>query len=309
MKKRKMYFHWKRLMNLTTALVVLVLFQSNISRSQDYTEYYRLCNDADSLIYLGEDQYALETFQRAFKTVEYPLLRELQDAYKLAINLSEFDAAENYGKSLLLGTGKGTIIKTESETFKASQQYRRLLDSSEIYLKEYENRINWEYVAIIDSLYYIDQRIVRKNKSIKGNYNIDKKSLPKDLFELDQGLWLHLSTLIDSLGFPSVRNVSAEASYRASLIIHHNLREEQNASYHPRIFGYLKSGEYSLLNFTVWYEQYQTEVLGTTFFTTWDKNLTAENLARIDRNRRAFHLKGINAYELKSDGLVMSVKW
>lgn len=59
----------------------------------------------------------------------------------------------------------------------------------------------------------------------------------------------------------------------------------------------------------VWYEQFQQQNYGQTFFTTWDGNLSIENLARIEKNRRMFYLKGLDAYYLKNNGRYMDKKW
>ena len=49
----------------------------------------------------------------------------------------------------------------------------------------------------------------------------------------------------------------------------------------------------------VWYEQFQMQVNNSAFFTTWDENISDENLQQIDANRRQFYLKGVNSYTLK----------
>jgi hypothetical protein len=59
----------------------------------------------------------------------------------------------------------------------------------------------------------------------------------------------------------------------------------------------------------VWYEQFQQQNYGQTFFTTWDGNLTVENLTRIEKNRRMVYLKGLNDYNLKKNGRYMEAKW
>ena len=75
------------------------------------------------------------------------------------------------------------------------------------------------------------------------------------------------------------------------------------------IFEFVKRGDYIPEDLMVWYEQFQQQNYGQTFFTTWDGNLTTENLTRIEKNRRMNYLKGLDAYYLKKIGRYMEVKW
>ena len=68
-------------------------------------------------------------------------------------------------------------------------------------------------------------------------------------------------------------------------------------------------GEYLPEDVFLWYEQYNMQELKQTFFSTWDGNISVENLARIDLNQKAFYMKGIAAFELKKGGMIMDSKW
>lgn len=277
--------------------------------SQDYSDYYLKCNLSDSISYSGDYQGALDEINRAFASVDYVHSEKYIKAYHLAVKLQKFDEAFEFGKKIIINSGEKNKIHTQSTDFRATKYYRFLLDSTNQYMDQFNNRVNHYYKEIIDSLHFVDQRIIRRNKSVKGKYSINKKNLPKNRFELDSTNWLMLSNLIDSLGFPSEQNVGSKTYYDAWIIIHHNLRLKENASYHDKIFEFIRRGDYLPEHFAFWYEQYQMQVKGRTFFTTWDEDISTVNLKRIDVNRRAFYLKGINSFDIQNNGLKMIAKW
>ena len=156
---------------------------------------------------------------------------------------------------------------------------------------------------------FVDQYIIRKNRTYKKDYEIDESKLPENLFELDNSNWKLLYSNIHELGFPSEENVGKSAYFKARIILHHNLRLEENEKYHKEIFEFVKTGDYLPNDIMVWYEQFQMQVNGQTFFTTWDGDTTLENLKKIDANRRRFYLKGINTYKLNKNGKIMKSLW
>jgi hypothetical protein len=295
-------------MNKTILLFTLLLSYNN-AKSQDYSNYYEQCNTADSLAYVGLHNQALDTLKLTFQSVDYIHSLNIRVAYLLAIKLEKFEDAFDYGKKLLINSGEKGYINTKSVEFKQSIYYNQLTDSADFYLKKFNNRVNQDYINLIDSLYYIDQRIIRKNRSVRGKFDIIKKSLPKNRFELDSSNWLVLSKLIDSLGFPSEQNVGKNAYGKVCIIIHHNLRLKENEDYHPKIFEFIRIGDYLPQSLSFWYEQYQMQVKGRTFFTTWDEDISKINLSRIDINRRTFFLKGINSFDIQNNGRKMNSKW
>lgn len=294
---------------MKTFNINIFIFLFTYAFGQDYKNYYLDCNLSDSLSYNQQNEQALIKLKEAFTKVDYVHSKNFVKAYHLAIKLKKYDEAFEFGKMIIINSGEKNKIITQSSEFKKTCYYKNLKDSIDEYTNKFNNRINHFYKSIIDSLYYIDQRIIRNNRSIKKKYKIISKSLPNDRFELDSVNWLILSKLIDSLGFPSEQNVGYETYSKASIIIHHNLRLEKNSRYHNRIFEFIKNGDYLPENFFFWYEQYQMQIIGNTFFTTWDKNTSTENLKRIDINRRAFYLKGINSYKIEKNGMSMISLW
>jgi hypothetical protein len=294
---------------IKSTLFFLASFLFNSGFAQNYEFYYLQCNKADSLEFNGKKHEALNTYKLAFQTVDFVHTKKLIKAYKLAIETSSFEDAFHFGKNIILNTGKTHLIRTKSVDFNKSNFYQSLIDSSKFYINDYNNRINHEYIKIIDSLIFIDQYIIRNNKSYKADYNIDKIKLPDNLFDLDSSNWHLLYDCIIIWGVPSEQNVGYETYNKVWAVLHHNLRLKENEKYHKEIFEYVKKGDYLPDDLTVWYEQFQQQNYGQTFFTTWDGNLSPENLTRIEKNRRMIYLKGLNSYNLKKNGRYMEAKW
>ena len=295
-------------------MLKIILFISlgiayNNSIAQNYELYYFQCNSADSLKFYGQKWEALNTYKLAFQSVDFVHTEKLRKAYQLAVETNSFEDAYNFGRKIILNSGKTDLIRTKSIAFKKSNFYQLLIDSSEYHLATYNQRINHQYIKIIDSLIYIDQYIIRNNKSYKAGYNIDGAKLPENLFDLDRSNWNMLYGCIKEIGFPSEETVGYETYNKVWAILHHNLRLKENEKYHLEIFDYVRSGDYLPEDLLVWYEQFQLQNNGQTFFTTWDGNLTIENLKRIEKNRRYHYLKGLDAFYLKKNGRFMDVKW
>ena len=289
-------------------LTVGLLFRF-FSVAQNYPSYYLLCNKADSLQFLGQKEAAFRTYNQAFQMVSFVHTKKLQKAYLLAIELRAYNAAFDLGRLIIRNSGQPDLIKVKNRRFKRSSCYQSLKDSSAYYLEIYHNRINHDFVALIDSLIFIDQYIIRGNKTYKAAYQINLRSLPLKLFDLDSSNWQLLYSSIQKWGFPSEENIGYEANQKVWAILHHNLRLIENEKYHAEIFNFVESGAYLPEDLVVWYEQFQQQNYNQTYFTTWDGNLSTENLERIENNLRRFYLKGLCAYELRKGGRYMIAKW
>jgi hypothetical protein len=144
---------------------------------------------------------------------------------------------------------------------------------------------------------------------VRGQYAINKDRLPDNLFQLDSSNWLTFHACVQKFGFPSEENVGFDSYNNTIALLIHNLRKPGNKKYHAEYFGYIKKGDYLPRSIVLWYEQYNMNVLGRTFFTTWDENTSEENIKRINRNRRKFYLKGMNSVKLSGNGRKMRSLW
>jgi len=283
----------------TVCTLICSLFVIFSVQAQDYSTYYTLCNEADSLAYKGKKEKALTTLEQAFHAVEYVQGKKYRKAYLLSIELKAFEKAVEYGKKMVIHSGEKRMLNNPSKPFKKSVYYRQLKDSTASYLNSHAQRINHEFKMLIDSLYFIDQYIIRKNTTVKSRYRVNTDALPKNRYDLDALNWQLLHASIQKYGFPSEQLVGQRAYEQACILLIHNLRLKENESYHQEFIAYVFSGKYDPNDFYFWYEQYQTRVKGTTFFTLWDGNTDSENLKRIDKNRRHYFLKGISSWKIR----------
>lgn len=293
----------------TGRLTLILFFVHYYVSAQNYEVFYRCSNKSDSLEYVKEYQKALDTLEYGFKTVDFIPSDFVLKALDLTVKNGLNEKAYTYAKMSLINSGDQKISKQFPKKFLKSEQYKMILDSLPVFLQMYESRINQEYGAILDSIYYVDQNLIRNNEEVTGDYSIDRSKLPENLFELDQSNWILLHRLIQDYGFPSEKNVGLDRYTKSWPILVHSLRLKENQKYHKEIFSYIQMGEYLPEDVFLWYEQYNMQELKQTFFSTWDGNISVENLARIDLNQKAFYMKGIAAFELKKGGMIMDSKW
>lgn len=289
-------------------LILNILFHSIYG--QNYIEYYHLCNDADEYAYSKKYDLALHKLEAAFELVDYVHTVQYEKAGKLSIKVHNFEKAYFFIRKSILNGNKNHFWKGKGfRKFRKSKYYRQLIDNIVDLRKQSLQSINLNYKIAIDSLYFIDQNIIRKNKRIKGKYNIDKSQFPEKLYDLDSKNLDCLLELIKIHGFPSERIIGIQGYEKAVIIIQHNLRLEQNKEHHPMAIKAVYNGEYLPKDFAPMYEQYSMWNKSRTFFTTWDKNLSEDNLRRINGNRLKFGLKDLSAFKIKRMGRVMKVKW
>lgn len=289
---------------------MIVIFISSLSIGQNYIDYYQLCNESDKEEYLGNTDLAQYKLERAFEIVEYVHANRYEKASKLAIKNKDFENGFLYAKKAIKNGNTSHFWKKKNlKKFRKTKYFQVLNDSVNIWEQQHLKTINFSYKQLIDSLYYIDQRIVRANKSVKGNYLIDKDELPKNLYDLDSIIFQTLLRAIEIHRFPSEQMIGISGYEKALIIIHHNFRLRQNEKYHPIAIQAVRNGEYLPEDFEGMYEQYNMWYKGQTYFTTFDKNLSEDNIKRINENRLKFGLKDLSAFKIKRKGLSMKSKW
>lgn len=290
--------------------LIFTFITTNQSSAQPFKNYYDSIYKADSLVFVGMKSEALRLYTTTFSSVEHPYCKDVKNAYHLAIALNQFETAYLLGKQLLVQAGDFQLLTSKNKQFTKSHFYSQLKYHKDSLILVHQSKINDGFVKLLDSLTYVDQRIIRSNKSHKGNFDIPKEILPENLFDLDQQNFILLMSWIDSLGFPSEHLVGYRAYHEdVWVLLHHNLREPINLDYHKQVLDWIENGWYHPNDMMIWFEQYNQQQLKTTFFTTWDQNLSIENIDRINANRTKYHLKSLNAYRLEKSGRSMISKW
>ena len=295
-------------------VIFCFVFGITTSHAQDYRTYYESCNQADHLIHLKKYDAALDTLKYAFTTVPYTHAYRYLKASQCALEVSHFEEAYHFAKKALLNGMQSDFWKhKEFKPLQKTSYYQMLEDSASIFRERHEQSINLEYKKIIDSLVYVDQRIVRNYPFAKGNYDIEVLNFPRDqksLDSLDSLIAHHLLELIDRYGFPSEEVIGPESHQNASrTIIHHNFRHAQYEQYHLMLIDAIYKGEYQPQDFAHLYDQYYNWYKGKSFFTFTDRNLTPQNMEWIEKNRQEFCLKPLSAFKLKKRSLRMKPIW
>lgn len=207
-------------------VVLIVLFGSCHVFAQEYIEYYKIVNLAKEYKMNGQNQQALLYYNQAFSKVSEAFADDYADAAESALKENENIAFEFLQKAIAGGANL-KIKKYRKYSF-----YEKLKEKATELKEFYEKNLNHDFIEIIDSLYYIDQRIIRGNKRVKGSYEIPGEVLNiEDKYDLDKDVFETLYFYSKQYGFPSERLVGKNSYQKAVIILLHNLRLSENEEY------------------------------------------------------------------------------
>ena len=236
--------------------MTLIIFFSLSLLGQNYIEYYNLCNEAEKELDLKNYNKALFLYETAFKKVDYIHAEKMSRAYKCAINCEKFETGFTFAKTAILKGFPIRYIKNiANRKFKRTKYYPTLIDSSTYWLNLHNSKINQKYKNIIDSLLFIDQKIIRGSNQKMTEFNINKKNLPTNLFDLDSEIFKTLLGSIEKYGFPSEQNIGYVTFANVWVLFHHNVRLPENRYYLPVLEKALKRGDYLPRDFAWMYDQ------------------------------------------------------
>ena len=289
-----------KLKSILSTVFLLILLRNGICQKENnYIEYYQLCNSGDSLFHYKNYKEAILKYEAAFKTVNFVHAKNLRNASICASKLNQKEVAWNYAKRALNGGENDKFLKN---SFPKNISKESLKDSIILFKNQHQKSLNQFYIKEIDSLYFIDQNIIRGNKTVKSSANFSKLVIPLNKFELDQGVWNHLIGLMNIYGFPSIKNIGPKAYQQVSIILHHNFRLPQNQSQMPLATEALKKGEYLPQNFAWMYDQSLLMLNKNPIFYYGSKDpsrLSKDELLQIEQNRRNYGVKPFSAYKIR----------
>lgn len=301
-------------MKKTITLITLNLI-INLLFAQNYINYYNLCNDADKEVYFKNYKKALDNYEKAFQSVDYVHADKYEKSSKCAIQIKDYKRGALYAKKAVLNGSSTHFWKNKKlKKFRKTDYYKILNDSVLIWEHQHLESINFDYKKIVDSLHYVDQRIIRNNKTIKGDYKIDKHKLPEDLFDLDSLIFQTLLEAIDKYGFPSEKNIGKDGYDNVWLLFHHNVRLPKNHHYLPLLENALKNGNYRPRDFAWMYDQGRLNIGKSPLFyygVPLPKSLIESKKEEIDKSRKEYGLKPLSSTKIKSRGrrTVMKILW
>lgn len=288
-----------------------MLLPFQVDAQNDYIEYYNLVNEANRSWYEKEYSQSLKKFQEAFERVEYVHSINFAKAARSAAQLKEYGLAKMYIlEAIKRGHPNNIVSQKAFKKFKKSDEYRELLLLINQCQSEADLSINKEYQRKIDSLYYIDQNILRGNDKVR-DFNLDR-----NITYSDSSNFSCLLKLIEQYGFPSEQTIGFHGYRKSWVVIHHSARLSENHYYHPILLEHLKKGEYLPENYCWVVDQGKEIIKEDLVYYHWDvaKNideLSVSEKQTINKRRMEVGMPAIDRIEVvkKSKVKTNKVRW
>lgn len=225
--------------------VVFLLMNSSVPDSDNYIQYYNLCNDAELDYLQGNYSAALKKTQAAFDLVDYVHAKRLLMAARIASKNNNNKLVYKYLKQAFSQGLEESEVKSNDDflDFGKTKYFNKLFhEYSELHTR-YQSHVDQALCEEIDSLYYIDQHVIRKSESPPEKvYNISLEDFKGK--NIDSLVFKSLQDLIKKHGFPSERNASSKTLREAYVILHHNIRLTTNQAYLSWLKTLLNKGLY-----------------------------------------------------------------
>lgn len=161
-------------------LLFIIILSTKIyaQKKDDYIKYYDLCNKANKLFNQQDYSSALKKYDSAFRLVHYQHVSNLLNAAVTAVKAQNNKSAIKYLRQAILnGTPTNILSNKNFSELVNLQQFKQLKDSAEILRNKFLKRINRLYAREADSLFYVDQVVIRNVKTLNPLYKIDLYAL------------------------------------------------------------------------------------------------------------------------------------
>jgi hypothetical protein len=174
------------------------------------------------------------------------------------------------------------------------QRFKELIDSSEILRNKFLKRTNRLYAKESDSLFYVDQVIIRNVKTLNPVYKVDLYVYASERQKYDSLNFQYLLKLIQKYGFPSEEKIGPTSYEGIKIVIHHSARMPINKDKIDLFKSAVASGEYLPSDFAWMYDQYRTNIHESPFFYFQvgdPSKLSDDERTKIDKNRQDYGLR------------------
>lgn len=295
--------NYKNMKHFSLLLTILIFALQNYS--QDYISYYNSCNQAEKQIYLEQYDSALISFDNGFQFVKYIHKDYLKKASLCAAKMGDLKTTHKFVvKAIKNGAEIDFYNNKDYKRYRKTKLYKTYQDSLTELNKYFLSTLQTDFIKIIDSLYYVDQKIIRGNHPLKGKYDLSKIEIPENKFQLDSNNLVLLLAQIDKYGFPSEKLVGKKSAMHANIILHHNLRQPQNNDLLIDFKKYIFTGEYLPSDYAWTFDQsfwfYEKEPVYYYGVSDYNK-LTKEEIKKIDSLRYELGLKPTEATQIIKD--------
>jgi hypothetical protein len=282
----------------TLTLLIFICFNSTAQKKDNYIEYYNLCNKANKALYQQDYKQALNKYDSAFRQVHYQHISNLLNAVTVAIHLQNEKRATHFLRQAILNGLKPSMLSDkEYLTLNDFNEFKQLKDSSEILRNKFKYRINTEYSTEIDSLYYVDQVIIRNIKTLTPLYKIDLYVYTTERTKYDSLSFVYLLKLIQKYGFPSEEKIGPESYEGVKLVIHHSARMQYFKEQLEMLRMAVIKGEYRPEDYAWMYDQSRTKVNEAPYFYYQVGNpskLMEKEKAEVNKRRSEFGLNSLD---------------
>jgi tetratricopeptide (TPR) repeat protein len=274
-------------------LIICTLLTVSNLKSQSYIPYFNLVNEGNKNLYYKNYQLAADKYEQAIKSVSYTHNATYANAAIAFSNVNNYKKAAKYlEKAIKQGWNRNYTLNGVfmEKGFTATKDYKNLMFGNSIKTLSYDS----VFIYKIDSLYNIDQNIIRAGGQFKESTTYS-----------DSLIFAEFLKLIKIHGFPSEQNIGQECIGKAAIIIHHNGRLPKNETYLPTWLDAVKKGWLMPETYAWMYDQYlvwfkENKPYFYQCIARIDKLSEAE-LNQVLNNRRNIGLSDFDAYDIKAD--------
>ncbi|MCW3076883.1 MAG: hypothetical protein JWO32_1492 [Bacteroidetes bacterium] len=286
-------------------LLLIIVLSSKIygQKKDNYFKYYDLCNQANKLFSQQDYNGSLHKYDSAFRLVHYQHVSDLLNAAVTAVKAQNKNSATKYLRQAILnGISTSELSSENFIELTEFKQFKQLRDSSEILRSKFLRRTNRVYSRQCDSLFYVDQVIIRNVKTLNPVYKIDLYVYASERQKYDSINFQYLLKLIEKYGFPSEEKIGPASYEGIKLVIHHSARMPVNKDKIELFKAAVSEGEYLPTDFAWMYDQFRTNSNESPFFYFQvgdTSKLTVDEKNRVDKNRKDFGLRPLADDKLK----------
>lgn len=264
-------------------LLFFIVIIVNIGFSQqNYIPYYQLKNKAEVAICQDKYEDALDYYKQAFRLVDFPLRKELNNSLICALLVG--DTAYIYDTLTLFSgrIGLGRILnKPYMLPYLETKSWQQFAQQAEINKSIEDESINKEYIRILDSLDKEDQK--------PRKWIIVKPIRKRKIAFVDSLNYIAIKQLIAKWDYPNERNTGYKYIQISPMCIWHNIDTTfVDYEYQMMTQGKMTPELYvrRCCYTTHVYEHINLNISDKYHYCT-NKNYSSEKLASVNQNRSA----------------------
>lgn len=296
---------------------ILLLFSGTAFSQSSFIPYYNLSNKGDSLMYFKQYAEAHQAYEAAIQSVP-PTVGHAHTfkaaAVAAALN-GKFELAKKHcSYAIVYGLEPDFLKDKRLKSFRKSPVYQALKEEIPSFYEWRRKLFDSTYAKLIDSLFYLDQHLLRGAPARGRHYAITKSELMEMSPNPDSLIFDTLVKVMRKWGFPSENRVGFAAYDQAALIIHHNARMPQNVAWLEKLKTHVINGDYLPADYA-WMADQSQLFRGEEPLFYWGVSpidqLSEAKKDSIDQIRREHGIKPFSAFQIKAKkkSLVQKILW